>query len=142
MPGGTQEWEHVVDAGEELGPTNAGGGGRARWAVGLGRRGSGAGWNRSRLGLCGLGPAEGDDRGAELGVRGQHAVVAVAVEARGRDEPGDSLEELYGREQEFGTALQVGPGEPVKEPGRPRVMRAQRRAFEPDEFEEIVEMIP
>ena len=62
------------------------------------------------LGLQGSGPAEGDDGSAELGVGSEDAVVAVTVHARGRDEPGESFEEVEGREDELVTAVDVGLG--------------------------------
>ncbi len=52
--------------------------------------------------------------GPEPGIGSQHTVVAMAVDPRGRDEPGDSLEELEGREQQLGAAVDVGFGEAVE----------------------------
>jgi hypothetical protein len=42
-------------------------------------------------------------------------VVAVTVHARGRDEPGQALEQLEGGEQDLGAAVHVRLGEPVEE---------------------------
>lgn len=82
--GGAEERQHVVDASEELSPTDACGRGGAWWVVRPVRRGSGsrAGtrWRRAVLGLR-FGPTEDDDRGAEPGVRSQDAVMTMAVEA-------------------------------------------------------------
>ena len=42
-------------------------------------------------------------------------MVTVAVYARGRDEPGQALDELEGGEQDLGAAVDVRFGEPVEE---------------------------
>ena len=52
---------------------------------------------------------------AQLGIRGQDPVVAVAVDARGRDELCERIEELEGREQELGAPVHVRFGEAVEE---------------------------
>jgi len=62
-----------------------------------------------------LGPAEGDGGGAELGVGRQDAVVTVAMNAWGWDEPSDSLEEFEGGEPELDAPVEIGFGEPVEE---------------------------
>jgi hypothetical protein len=85
--GGAELGEHLVEAREEQGPGDAEGGrGLGGGALGLG----GGGWSGrggSRIGglggrLTGCVAAEGDDAWAEPCVRGEHAVVAVAVDAR------------------------------------------------------------
>jgi hypothetical protein len=43
-------------------------------------------------------------------------VVAVAVDARGRDEVGKSIEELERGEPDLGAPVRVGRGEAVDEP--------------------------
>jgi hypothetical protein len=52
--------------------------------------------------------------GPEPGVRSQNAVVAVAMNARRRDELGEGLEELEGREEQLGAAVDIGFGEAVE----------------------------
>jgi hypothetical protein len=42
-------------------------------------------------------------------------VVAVPVDSRGRDELGEGVEELEGREQQLGTAVDAGFRETVEE---------------------------
>jgi len=49
------------------------------------------------------------------GIRSQNAVVAVPVDSRGRDELGEGVEELEGREQQLGTAVDAGFRETVEE---------------------------
>jgi hypothetical protein len=45
----------------------------------------------------------------------QQPVIAVAVDAGRRDQPGQLLQELEGREDERGAALEVGVSEAVEE---------------------------
>ena len=52
-----------------------------------------------------------------MGVGRQHAVVAVAVEARRWDKPGKALEELERRENDLGAPVGGGARESVEEPG-------------------------
>jgi len=118
---GTEQRQHLVDPGDELGPTDARGGGRAGGGYRLRGQGSGVGGWRVALGLQGSGPAEGDDGSAELGVGSEDAVVAVTVHARGRDEPGESFEEVEGREDELVTAVDVGLGQAVEKTALGRI---------------------
>ena len=46
-------------------------------------------------------------------MQSQDAVVAVSMHSRGRDELGDGVEELEGREQQLGVAVDVRLGESV-----------------------------
>ncbi len=57
-----------------------------------------------------LGPTDRDDRGAQAGVRRQDAMIAMAVDVRGRNELGQSLQELEGGEQELGATVHVRLG--------------------------------
>ena len=73
--------------------------------------------------MCfGYGPADARDGGTEFGVRRQDAVVAMAMDSRGRYETSEPLEKLNRREHEFGTAVGRGPGQPIDEP---RLRRAE-----------------
>jgi hypothetical protein len=115
---GTEEGEDLVDAGEEARPGDAARCTRPRfwnglgpWGIGPARRVRG----QSDLG-CDRSP-EGHDGAPEAGVRGEGPVVAVAVDARGRDEAGESLEELERGEANFRAPVRVGRGEEVDKPG-------------------------
>ena len=68
-------------------------------------------------GVALLGPADGDDGRSGSRVRGEHAVVPVAVHAGRGDEPGDALQELEGGEQDLGAPIGRGFGEAIEEPG-------------------------
>jgi hypothetical protein len=52
--------------------------------------------------------AHGDDPGAEVCMGCEHAVMAVAVDARRQDESGDGGQKLEGREAEHGPAVGGG----------------------------------
>ena len=62
-------------------------------------------------------PADGYEGGTEAGVRGQDAVIAMAVEAGWRDQPGRASQELERGEQDRGTAVEVGTGQAIEQPG-------------------------
>jgi hypothetical protein len=83
---GALEGEDLVDAGEETGPAGA-----SDDVAGHFRR---AGRQAVRGLVSPFGAAEGDDAGAEPGVGREDAVVAVAVDAGGRDEAGEGGEEI------------------------------------------------
>jgi len=95
---GAEQREHLIDACEEHGPADAGRAGRSDGLV------VALGWrllSRSQAGglavrCVGFRSADGDDGSAKFGVGCQHTVVSVPVDARGRDESGESLEELDG----------------------------------------------
>ncbi len=108
--GGTEQRQHVVDASEQDGPADSGRGGALTRRLGGNGRGGGIPFGRRRLG-----PAEGHDVGPEPGIGSQHTVVAMAMDPRGRDELGESLEELERGEQQLGAAVDVGFREPVEE---------------------------
>lgn len=59
--------------------------------------------------------SDGYDGGPQLGVRGEGAVIAVAVHARGRDEASESLQKLERGEAKLGTTVLRRPGEPIDE---------------------------
>jgi hypothetical protein len=107
---GAAEGEDLVDAGEDLGPAGAGGGGERHSGIVVAVRGLlGAGtFGRTSFGLGGVVAAEGDDPGPEPCVGSLHAVVAVAVDAGWGDQAGKGVEKLEGREGEEGAA--VGDG--------------------------------
>ena len=44
-------------------------------------------------------------------IRCQHPVIAVGVQARGRDERGQTLDQFQGREPQLGAPIGLGPGE-------------------------------
>jgi hypothetical protein len=64
----------------------------------------------------------------------QHAVIAVAVQAWGRDQCGQTLDQFHGREAQLGAPIGLGPGqaidelvvtdllEPLQGEGRPRTI--------------------
>lgn len=58
-------------------------------------------------------PAEGHDVGPEPGVGREHAVVTLAVDARGRQETGEARDQVGGRERQHRAALEVGLGEAI-----------------------------
>ena len=105
---GALEGEDFVDAGEETGPAGTSGG----VAGGLRRAG-----RRVVRGLAvfRIGPAEGDDAGAEPGVGREDAVVAVAVDAGRRDEAGEGGEEVERREGEDGAAVERGAWQVIED---------------------------
>ena len=45
----------------------------------------------------------------------QHAVIAVAVDARGRDQRGQPLDQLQGRQAQLGAPIGLGLGEAIDE---------------------------
>ena len=111
--GGAEQRQHLVDASQKDGPPNTSGVGgtrrfgieRERWSWARTR------WARELGGVCfGYGPADARDCGTEFGVRSQDAVVAVAMDARGRYEASEPPEKLNRREHELGTAVGCGPG--------------------------------
>jgi len=55
----------------------------------------------------------GGHQGAEPGARGEHAVIAVAVEPRGRQEGGEPAEELDRGEPDHGASVGCGPGQVI-----------------------------
>jgi hypothetical protein len=61
-----------------------------------------------------LGPTEDHDVRPQPGVRSQNPVVAVTMDARRRDELGESVKEFEGREQQLGATMDVGFGEAVE----------------------------
>ena len=112
---GAAEGEGLVNAGQELSPAGAGGGaGEGECGavpsgvlVSVGRSlrvGSFDGLYVQPL------ASEGDDAGTEPCVGGEDAVVAVAVDPGRRDQPGEGVEELKGREGEEGTPVRGGTG--------------------------------
>ncbi len=58
--------------------------------------------------------ADGDDGGAQIGMRCEDAVIAVAVHARRRHEGDEALEELQRREDDVGAPVRGGFGEPIE----------------------------
>ncbi len=78
------------------------------------------------FGHVGVVASEGDDPGPEAGVRGEHAVVAVAVDPGRRDQAREGFEKLERREGEEGPAIGGGAGWLIEDPanapgvGRPR----------------------
>ena len=108
--GGTEQWQHVVDPREQDGPADSGRGGALTRRLGGNGRGGGIPFGRRRLG-----PAEGHDVGPEPGIGSQHTVVAVTMNARGRDELGERVEELERPKHQLGAAVDVGFWEPVEE---------------------------
>ncbi len=105
-PHSGQRRGRFTDAGQELGPTGAGGsarksvcgplaGGRCFKARGFG-------------GLGGVVASEDDDRRPEPGGGGENAVVAVAVHAGRRDQAGEGVEELEGQEARWVRPSGVG----------------------------------
>jgi hypothetical protein len=113
---GAAEGIELVDASEELGPADAGGGGGAGGAGGaLGGGRQGGGLEGVDLLELLVGPSVANDVGAQACVGRENAVVAVAMGAGRRDQPGESLEELEGREPQAEAAVGEGAGEPVEE---------------------------
>jgi hypothetical protein len=80
--------------------------GRARGCVrGIGGLGQGRGWLPRQCGdLCAL-----------WRVRCQHPVVAVAMQARGRDQRGQPLDQFRGREAQLGAPIRLGLGGAIDE---------------------------
>ena len=63
-------------------------------------------WARDLSAGCfGFGPADVRDRSTEFGIRSQDLVIPVAVDAWGRHETSEPLEQLNRREQELGAAV-------------------------------------
>lgn len=83
--GGTEQRQLVVDAREQDGPADSERGGALTRRLGGNGRGGGIAFGRRRLG-----PAEDHDVGPEPGIGSQHAVVAMAMDPRGRDEGTDA----------------------------------------------------
>ena len=69
------------------------------------------------LGFLGLRPAEGDDPLSPFRVWGEDPMVAVPMHAGRRDEVGQALQKLEGREHQEGGAVGCGPRKTVYEPG-------------------------
>ena len=113
---GAEQRQHLVDASEQHGPSDAS---RVAGASRLSIEGGLRPWPRARWarergsGRLGFGPANGRDGGTELGVRREDAVISVAVDARGRDKAGDPLEKPKWREHELGAAVRRGLGYPT-----------------------------
>jgi hypothetical protein len=105
---------HREDAREQDGPADPPGGGRSRSGVrGLpDQNGSCCG-----DGLLGgaLGSTERHDMAPQSGVGGEDPVIAVTMDARGRDELREGLEEFERREQQLSAAVHVGFREAVEE---------------------------
>jgi len=94
--GGAEERHDLIDAGEEHGPPDARGGGGPRRLVQ--RAGSERSWvGLGEAGCLGRGSTDDDDGGAQTGMRGEDAVVAVAVHARRWHKGDEALEELERR---------------------------------------------
>jgi len=107
---GAEQRKQLIDTSEQHRRSDASGVGGARL---LGIEGGLRPLARAQElgGVClGFGPADAGDGGAEFGVRGKDAVVAVAMDARGRYEASDPLEELNRREHELGAAVGRGLG--------------------------------
>ena len=64
----------------------------------------------------GLGLADESDGGTEFCVRGQDAVISVAMHTRGRYKASEPLEELKRREHEFGAAVWRRLGQAIDKP--------------------------
>lgn len=62
-----------------------------------------------------VGVCHGDDARAQAGVRCEDAMVAVAVDARRRDEASERGEEVERREDEQGAAVGCGARRPVED---------------------------
>jgi hypothetical protein len=71
--------------------------------------------------------AEGDDAGAQGGVGGEDAVVAVTVDAGWQDEAGERCEKLERREGKEGAAVRGGPRRVVADLAYAGLAAAQRR---------------
>jgi len=65
---------------------------------------------RDRRALVGPPFAHGDHVGPKSGVRGKDSVIAMAMDAWWRDEAGQALKQLEGREEEDGPAVGRGSG--------------------------------
>jgi hypothetical protein len=114
---GTEEGEDLVDAGEEARPGDAAEWTRPRLRKGLDRWGVGSDRRvRGRSDFVGDWSPESHDGAPEAGVRCESPVVGVAVDARGWDEAGESLEELDRGEVNFRAPVRVGCGEAVGQP--------------------------
>lgn len=112
---GAQEWERLVDASEEHGPSDASGvGGRRRLVLDGGPRVRKLAGALARR-CIGVGPTDADDDGAEFGVRSEDPVIAMPMHTRWWNEPSESIEELEWREVELGASVERGPREPVDE---------------------------
>ena len=108
--GGAEQRQHLVDPSKQDGPADTSGIGGASglsierwlwpWARGLG---------------CGL--ANARDGSTEFGVRSEHSVVPVAVEAWAWYEPSEPLEKLQRREPELGAAVRSWLRQSIDKPG-------------------------
>lgn len=65
---------------------------------------------RDRWAIVGLPFSQGDHVEPKPGVRGKDPVVAMAMDTWRRDESGETLEELEGREQQEGSTVGRGSG--------------------------------
>ncbi len=61
--------------------------------------------------------ADGDDGWPKFGVRRQHAMIPVPMDARGWDESSQALKKLERGEQKFSAPVWRRPWKPVQEPG-------------------------
>jgi hypothetical protein len=92
-------------------------------------------WTRQLgSGYLGIGPTEVDDGSAESGIRGEHTMVVVAMEARWWHKASESSEEFKGREHEFLATVRCRLGQAIDEPG---LWRGEGRdtAWGPEPFE-------
>ena len=115
--GRAEQWEHLVDTCEERGPSDASRVcRRSDWLVldlGVRRWRGTAG---VAVGRVGPRSADGNDGGAQPGVRRQHTVIPIPVNARWRDEPSKPLKELNRGEQDLGAPAWPRLGKAVEEP--------------------------
>ncbi|MFH1765896.1 MAG: hypothetical protein ABIF09_17045 [Gemmatimonadota bacterium] len=118
------EWEYLIDPCQQSGPFGVSGGVCVRWMVWWrlwhGREGCG-GHREREMGdglLCGAGvviQGPGRDQGPQRGVGGKDPVVTVAVDPGWREDLGEAIQELQGREPEGGTAGGIGGGKDVED---------------------------
>jgi hypothetical protein len=96
--------QNLVDARQEQRPEDA----RGRALGGI------PSWQRCGR-ERGCRPRQGSDLRALGRIGRQHAVVAVAVQAWGRDQCGQALDQLQGRQPQLGAPIGLGLGEAIDE---------------------------
>lgn len=117
LAGGTDEWEHLVDPGQESGPPGRRGGGGVLWlgcwVFRLGTRSRGGCWERKAgtealigQGVVLLGP--GRDQRPQRSIGSEDPMVAVPVEAGRREDLGQAIQEFESGETQGSAAGGIG----------------------------------